>query len=320
MNSDITAYLETLKRRMVSSNTMKAYRADLAQLDEWLTGRELTPRNLTPDLLNEFVSELIDDGAAKTTVARKVTVIKVFCRWLVETGRLHADPSAGLRAPKPSKKLPKILSVEQAGAMIEAAIAGPGPVFLADFPGDFQPDFSESKVRARMREVAIIAILYDCGIRSAELVDLTLGDIVHDQNTLIIHGKGDKMRVVPFCEEVGDALRGWLQVRPAFRLASQVDPMAEPLFLTKTGRQMLTSDVRRMVEQVGRRCGLEVSPHMLRHAYATHLLQGGADVRTIQELLGHSSIQTTMIYTHVSDAFTRLQYDKAHPRSGNVGS
>ena len=299
-------FIATMRQRMLSPHTIRAYASDLAQLDAWLAPRDGSC--LDHAAVTAYASHLSTLGTAKSTVGRKIVSLRAFCRWLLEEHVIDADPTIGLRSPKPSQIIPKVLSQHDVGELLLAAQAGPGPVFLSDFPDDFPSGFAQ-RIPLRERDGLLVTLLYDCGLRSAEACDLRLGDVDLEERTLMIRGKGDKQRSVPFCDEVAISLREWLAVRPK-------KAKSDTVLVTVTGRSMQTSDVRRIVAEIGRRRGLVVSPHQLRHSYATHLLNGGADLRSIQVLLGHSSITTTQRYTHVSAEHARGQYLAAHPRAG----
>jgi len=308
------SFIATMHQRMLSPHTIRAYASDLAQLDAWLEPRDGSC--LDHATVTAYASHLSASGSAKSTVGRKIVSLRAFCRWLVDEGVIPVDPTIGLRSPKPSQTIPKVLSQHDVGELLLAAQAGPGPVFLTDFPGDFPAEipwrFAE-RIPLRERDLLLVTLLYDCGLRSAEACDLRLGDVDLKERTLMIHGKGDKQRAVPYCDEVGEAIEEWLAVRP-------VDAGSDTVLVTVSGRAMQTSDVRRIIGEIGRRRGLTVSPHQLRHSYATHLLERGADLRAIQVLLGHSSIVTTQRYTYVSPEHARGQYMAAHPRAGTVAS
>lgn len=306
---DPTDFLAELEQRMVSPHTVRAYRSDLAQFVAWLGARPLDAV-----AVHAYAAVLSTSGSARSTVGRKITSLRAWCRWLTEQGLLEADPSLGLRSPTPDDRLPAVLSEEEAGALLLAARDNPPAVFLSDFPSDFPGDFPgengpsfSQRISLRERDSLLITLLYDCGLRSQEVCDLRLSDVDTEGSYLLVRGKGEKQRLVPFCPEVAISLREWLALRPP--------ASADTVLVSVTGRALLTSDVRRIVAEVGRRIGLTVAPHQLRHSYATHLLEGGADLRAIQSLLGHARITTTERYTHVSNAHARRQYEAAHPRA-----
>jgi integrase/recombinase XerC len=314
----VDLFLAHLEQRMVSPHTIRAYRADLSSLSTFLLLHRCTVDTLDAKMVNAYAAHLASSSQARSTVGRKLTSLRSLCHWMLETGTITLDPTLSLRSPKPHNSLPRVLSQEEVGSLITAAQAGPGPVFQTDFPGDFPADFPAAfaeRISLKKRDTLLLMLLYDCGMRSDEAVSLRISDVRRDAHSLVVRGKGGKMRMVPYCDEVEQALTAWLTDRPSKPSSSRRLPNADTVLTSVTGRPLLTSDVRRIVGEIGRRVGLTVSPHMLRHSYATHLLDGGADLRAIQVLLGHSSLATTQRYTHVSDAHTRGQYEKAHPRA-----
>lgn len=301
------AFLRDLEVRGSSAATRRSYASDLQQLLEWLAGRELTVGDLGRREARAFSAELGRRGYAPATLARKLSTLRGFTRFLTEAGVLPADPARSLPGPRRRRRLPRVLSLHEVDTLV-AATEGTDPLAL--------------------RDRLILELLYGCGLRSMELVALRLGDVQPAQGQLIVRGKGGKMRVTPLGEEAAAALRRYLE-RGRGELQRQRGTKAgearagdararhdEPLLLSRSGRSLLTSDVRRLVVKYSRLAGIDpASPHMLRHAYATHMLERGADLRAIQELLGHASVSTTQVYTHVSGAHLRRTYDLHHPRA-----
>ena len=257
--------------------------------------------------MRAFSAELGRRGYAPATLARKLSTLRGFTRQLTERGVLAADPAHSLPGPRRRRRLPRVLSVADVDLLV-AATDGTDPLAL--------------------RDRLILELLYGCGLRSMELVALRLGDVQAAQAQLIVRGKGGKMRVVPLGDEAAAALRRYLErgrgelERQAAFAGRTGDAAAggtrreAPLLLSRSGRGLLTSDIRRLVVKYSRLAGIDpASPHMLRHAYATHMLERGADLRAIQELLGHASVSTTQVYTHVSGAHLRRTYDLHHPRA-----
>ncbi len=294
------AFLRELEVRGASVATRRSYASDLQQLFEWLAERDLIVSDLGRRQVRAFSAELGRRGYAPATLARKLSTLRGFARHLTESGVLAADPARSLPGPRRRRRLPRVLSVSDVDTLV-AATEGTDPLAL--------------------RDRLILELLYGCGLRSMELVALRLGDVQAAQAQLIVRGKGAKMRIVPMGDEAAAALRRYLErgrgelERPLGTAA--VEPRREaPLLLSKSGRCLLTSDVRRLVVKYSRLAGIDhASPHMLRHAYATHMLERGADLRAIQELLGHASVSTTQVYTHVSGAHLRRTYDLHHPRA-----
>ena len=320
------AFLRELEVRGGSAATRRSYSSDLQQLLEWLTEHGLTVADLGRRQVRAFSAELGRRGYAPATLARKLSTLRGLTRYLTETGVLAADPARSLPGPRRRRRLPRVLSVADADTLV-AATDGTDPLAL--------------------RDRLILELLYGCGLRSMELVALRLGDVQAAQAQLIVRGKGGKMRIVPLGDEAAAALRRYLErgrgeleraglradrsAQQGERTGASVEQGAAaggrsaalpatrreaPLVLTRSGRALLTSDVRRLVVKYSRLAGIDqASPHMLRHAYATHMLERGADLRAIQELLGHASVSTTQVYTHVSGAHLRRTYDLHHPRA-----
>jgi integrase/recombinase XerC len=294
------AFLRELEVRGASVATRRSYASDLQQLLEWLAGRDLTVSGLGRRQVRAFSAELGRRGYAPATLARKLSTLRGFARHLTESGVLAADPARSLPGPRRRRRLPRVLSVTDVDTLV-AATEGTDPLAL--------------------RDRLILELLYGCGLRSMELVALRLGDVQAAQAQHIVRGKGGKTRIVPMGDEAAAALRRYLErgrgelERP--QGAAAPEPRREaPLLLSKSGRGLLTSDVRRLVVKYSRLAGIDhASPHMLRHAYATHMLERGADLRAIQELLGHASVSTTQVYTHVSGAHLRRTYELHHPRA-----
>lgn len=313
-----TPFLDSLEASGVSVNTVRAYRSDTKQLLSWLDGQGLSAADLTRHVCRSYAAEIAMNGSAPATIARKVTSMRAFVRYLGESGVVTPTAADGIKTGRRPRNLPRVLSVPEAERVLDAALAA---VSAVTSPGsgcrtDCRPDFqgvseaiSETEtaleIRRRIRDVALLAVLYDCGLRSAEAVSLELSDVRRDDGMLIVHGKGSKMRMVPFSERTLAAIDAWLAVRS--------EAKCEALLTSLNGRALGTSDVRRIVAAGGRRVGLDVHPHMLRHSCATHLIGNGADIRVIQEFLGHASLATTAIYTHVSEAHLKAVYRQTHP-------
>jgi integrase/recombinase XerD len=304
-----TAFLRELQVRGASPATRRSYTSDLDQLLEWLALRGGSVDTLDRRAVRAFSAELGRRGYAPATLARKLSTLRGLSRFLTERGVLAADPARQLPGPRRRRRLPRVLNVHEVEALLAAA-DGTTPMAL--------------------RDRLVFELLYGCGLRSQELVALRLDDVDAVQAQLTVHGKGGKMRMVPVGDEAAAALRRYLQ-RGRGGLAGMAHTEAAPasagdvppgrsggrfLLLSRRGRGLLTSDIRRLVVKYCGIAGIEAaSPHMLRHAYATHMLEGGADLRAIQELLGHASVSTTQVYTHVSGAHLRRTYDLHHPRA-----
>ena len=274
--------------RGMGEKTRRAYGVDLAQLAGWASARELEPHALTHRELRHFAGVVSERGAMKSTVARKLAAIRTFYRHLVERGELEANPAELVSSPKKDSYLPKVLKPAEVAELLER-IPGSTPLDL--------------------RDRALLELAYAAGLRAEELVNLDVGSLDADAEEVRVEGKGGRTRVVPVGEHAWRALDRYLaRGRTVLGVGE-----SEALFLSKSGRRLSTSDVRRRLRIQTRRAG--ISPHTLRHSFATHLLEGGADLRAIQELLGHSSISTTQTYTRVESKRLKKAYARSHPRA-----
>jgi site-specific recombinase XerD len=283
-----------LRRRGAAERTRRAYGTDVGELATWASAQQTTPATVDYRLLRRYAARLSEGGAAPSTLARKLAAIRSFFRTLVEHGELGANPADLLPAPKQPERLPKTLKASEVARLLDA-IPGSGPLEL--------------------RDRALFEVAYACGLRAEELVDLDVGSVDFDDEQLRVEGKGAKTRFVPAGEPALKAIARYLErARPALAAAGEPEPA---LFLSKSGRRLSTSDVRRRLRGWTRHAAAQgaVHPHALRHSFATHLLEGGADLRAIQELLGHSSISTTQVYTRVESARLRAAYQRSHPRA-----
>ncbi len=288
-NSQLDSFTKSLRRRMVAPGTLRAYTADVAALLAH-TKQQLP----TSTSAASFVDGLISSGASPATVARKIAALRAFGRYLVDTNQLEQDPTSQLKGLRKTRSLPKTITQDDAARLLAVAS---DPNALPD-RGDRFP--------RRQRDELLIRLLYNCGLRSHEAAGLTTRDVDLKLGMLTIRGKGRKTRLVPF-DETTKARLGALLTTASTRSSA--------LLTTANGNSLATADIRRIVAYTSQAAGLpHVSPHMLRHAIATHLLEGGADLRVIQEFLGHSSVKTTEIYTHVSTVHLRAAYDAARPQ------
>ena len=272
----------------MGEKTRRAYGVDLAQLGDWAAGRGLEPSDVSHRDLRRFAAVLGENGAAKSTVARKLAAIRTFYRQLVERGEVDNNPADLVPSPKKDAYLPQVLKADEVAELLER--------IPASTPLD-------------LRDRAMFELAYAAGLRAEEitLLDTTSADA--DGEQVRVEGKGGRTRFVPVGEHAWRALDRYMtRGRPALDAGD-----SEALFLSKSGKRLSTSDVRRRLKLQGRRAG--ISPHTLRHSFATHLLEGGADLRSIQELLGHASISTTQTYTRVESKRLRMAYARAHPRA-----
>jgi site-specific recombinase XerD len=245
-------------------------------------------------MLRRYVAHLATRGMARRSVARKVSALRRYFRWLVRTGRLDHDPSASLSAPRGESRLPRVLHQDEVNALLEE----PPALVHEDPPA------------VRARDDAVLEVLYGSGLRVSELCGLGPADLDLERGRATVWGKGDKQRVVPLSAPSVLALRAWLAGPRAELLQEGTPPDA--LFVNQRGRRLTPRDVRRILD---RRATNPTHPHALRHTFATHLLDGGADLRAVQELLGHADLATTQRYTHVSRERLRAVYEASHPRA-----
>ncbi|OJU95512.1 MAG: integrase [Solirubrobacterales bacterium 67-14] len=273
--------------------TMAAYERDLGQLEAWARGLGLRPDQLGHKHLRRYAASLSAAGRAPATVARKLAAIRGFYGFLLRTGRVGQNPADLVSAPRRKAKLPQVLTAEQMSSLLDAVPSG-----------------SPLEIRDR----AMFELAYSCGLRSEEVLTLTIDSIDFDDELVRVLGKGSKHRLVPVGEPARRAVELYLsKSRPGL----VVDPAEQTLFLSRNGRPLSASDLTRRLAIRMREAAAAggVSPHALRHSFATHLLEGGADLRTIQELLGHASISTTQVYTHLDAARLRDAYAGSHPRA-----
>jgi integrase/recombinase XerC/integrase/recombinase XerD len=282
------------RTRGMGERTRRAYGVDLEQLAEWAAAQRLEPEELGHRELRRFAGVLSERGASRSTVGRKLAAIRAFYRHLVERGTIEANPGDLVASPRRDSYLPRVLRPGEVADLLER-VPATGPLEL--------------------RDRALLELAYSAGLRAQELVDLDVEAIDPDAEEARVEGKGGKTRVVPVGEPAWRALRRYMERgRPALAAAGDGE---RALFLSKSGRRLSTSDVRRRLGLQARRAALQggISPHTLRHSFATHMLEGGADLRSIQELLGHASVSTTQTYTRVESKRLKSVYSRAHPRA-----
>lgn len=289
----LAAFDRDLRARSLAERTRRAYAVDLGQFVEWAGERGLEPGDVRHRDVRRYGAGLSAEGAAAATVARKLAAIRGFYDFLVRSERLGQNPADLVSSPKREQKLPRVLSGEQARALLERIPA---------------------RTPLELRDRAMLELAYSCGLRCEEVVNLDADSVDFESEQVRVLGKGSKERLLPVGEPAQRALRRYLE-RGRHTLAA--DPREAALFLSKSGRRLHSSDVTRRLALWVREAALAagVSPHALRHSFATHLLEGGADLRTIQELLGHASISTTQVYTRVDAARLREAYAATHPRA-----
>jgi integrase/recombinase XerC/integrase/recombinase XerD len=304
--------IDDLARRDAAARTQRAYGVDLEQFAQWALEQGRVPSQVAPKDVRRYIAELTRRGAAPSTSARKLAALRALFSSQREHGAIAENPADLVSTPRRSSPLPRVLSAREVAALLDGIPSG-GPL--------------------QLRDRAMFELAYACGLRAEELVTLRLDDVDWDGEQLRVEGKGRKTRFVPVGEPAMLALRRYLErARGALEAPHSHDASrpqaldgaaavaAETVFLSKTGRALGTSDVRRRLRTwtsraaaVGDRAG--ISPHALRHSFATHLLDGGADLRTIQELLGHASVSSTQIYTRVESARLKSAYARSHPRA-----
>ncbi len=284
LDQEIQAFLDHLAVRR-SSNTVRAYGSDLAQLAEFLSGEMA----LSPEKLRLYLRK---HGVTPRTRARKLSTLRAFCRYLRTTGKVDSDPTEVLEAPIRRKSLPKALSRGQASELLDQSPDGQTP----------------------LRDRAILELIYSAGLRVSEAVSIDVDKVDFDTKTIQVIGKGSKARVTLFGRTCANALQDYISSERAPAISGQA------LFTNPKGGRITTRTVQNLIKRWAKRVGLPetVSPHTLRHSFATHLLDGGADLKSVQQLLGHESMATTQIYTHVSMERLRDAVKKSHPRSSGV--
>ncbi len=311
----VDEYLDYLAiERGASPNTIEGYGRDLRRYVAWLAERGVTqPEEVTRQLVAEHVSALQEVGLAPTSVERAVSACKGLHRFMVRERICEEHPTADLPLPKKPARLPDVLSREQAAAMLDEA----------NF--SYRDDPSKTVRRnavaraSLQRDRTILEVLYGCGLRVSELCGLDVREVMLDEEVLRVLGKGSKERIVPIMGSAARAMASWLdEWRPVLAEGHAPTPA---VFLNARGTRISRQSVHAICERYGRiyagREGLH--PHTLRHSFATHMLEGGADLRIVQELLGHASISTTQLYTHVDRTHIRMVYLEAHPRAHDRG-
>lgn len=280
-----------------SGNTVKAYVSDVTDLQNFMKSKNQNEiADIDLELIRDWLWRVSEKGLTKTTMARKSAAVRAFTAWLHKNGKIESDPGLKLRSPKASRTLPKVVSREA----MKDIFSKLEPLATKDNPAGIQ-------------DLLMVELLYGSGIRVSELVGLNLEDIDYGRKILRVTGKGNKQRMVPYSDPAGEALATWIRAgRPQFE--NEVSQNA--LLITSRGKRVGVRQVYSLVATVLIDTPVgQAGPHALRHSAATHLLDGGADLRAVQELLGHSSLATTQIYTHVSVDRLKQGYLKAHPRA-----
>ncbi len=291
--SALDSYTRELTTRGASAATLRAYGRDLLELGAWATDRGREPGQLVYRDLRAYAATLSGRRLAKSTIGRKLAAARGLHAHLLASEQAESNPADLLPTPKRDTRLPRVLGRDEVASLLDR-IPATGPL--------------------EVRDRALFELAYSCGLRAEEIVSLDLGDPDFESETVRVHGKGDKTRVVPVGEPAQRAVRRYLEISRQALGPAREEPA---LFISRRGRRLGPSDVRRRLEKWVREAAVagRVSPHTLRHSFATHLLEGGADLRSIQELLGHSSISTTQIYTRVEPSRLASEYAKSHPRA-----
>lgn len=289
----VAKFLRSLRERNASLHTIKAYTGDLAAFAEYVGSRGL--REIDHVTIRGFLSSLYEKGLSKTSVARALAAVRSLYRWLAQEGVVEQNPAALVSTPKLPKKLPRVPTMEEMNSVLDG-----GMPEIASFPE---------------RDRLMFELLYGCGIRNSELVGINLDDIRPSAESLLIRGKGKKERYMPFGDAVKLALAGYLSARQ--KILSDSRKSTPALLINQRGGRLTTRSVGRIIKKIAVAKGLspDVHPHTLRHAFGTHMLEEGADLRAIQEMLGHERLSTTQRYTQLSMKHLLSVYDQTHPRA-----
>jgi len=289
----VADFLRHLRERNASGHTIKAYRGDLANFATYAGSRAW--KEIDHITIRGFLSQLYENGLSKTSVARSLAAVRSLYRWLAQEGVVEQNPAKLVATPKLAKKLPRVPTIEEMNAVLD----GPMPE-VAGFPE---------------RDRLMLELLYGCGIRNSELTGINLDDIGLSAEAILIRGKGKKERYVPFGDSAKGALAAYLPARQA--TLGQARRNTPALLINQRGGRLTTRSVGRIIKKIAVAKGLspDVHPHTLRHAFGAHMLEEGADLRAIQELLGHERLATTQRYTQLSMKHVLDVYDRTHPRA-----
>lgn len=301
MDTELDRFAEYIRVvRNLAEHTVRAYATDVAEFIDFLEEEELgnDPSKLDSRVIRRYLARLHRRGISKSSVSRKLASLRAFFKFLLQKGKIEIDPTLGISGPKQEKKLPKYLRDDQIEALMLC------------------PDTSNS---LGLRDVAILEVMYATGVRVSELVKMNLRDVDLRAGEIRVLGKGSKERIVLLGRAAQEALHAYLEAGRRKLLASRGSEgeREDAVFLNKYGCRISARSIFRLLEKYFVRVSdeMKISPHVLRHTFATHMLERGADLRSIQELLGHSSISTTQVYTHVSRERLRQVYESAHPRA-----
>jgi integrase/recombinase XerC len=289
----VAQFLRSLRQRNASAHTIKAYAGDLRNFSTYVGSRPW--RSIDHVVIRGFLSHLYEKGLGKTSVARSLAAVRSLYRWLAQEGVVQQNPAALVSTPKLPKKLPRVPTIEEINTVLDGEMPE-----VAAFPE---------------RERLMLELLYGCGIRNSELISINLDDIHLSTEVILIRGKGKKERYVPFGDSVKAALTAYLPTRQKLVAERKKNTLA--LLINNRGGRLTTRSVGRIIKKIAVAKGLspDVHPHTLRHAFGTHLLEEGADLRAIQEMLGHERLSTTQRYTQLSMKHVLQVYDQTHPRA-----
>jgi len=289
----VAKFLRSLQERNASAHTIKAYRTDLAEFAEYVGPQGW--RDIDHVLIRGHLANLYERGLSKTSVARALAALRSLYRWLAQEGEVEHNPAALVATPKLPKKLPRVPTIEEVNTVLDTEM----------------PECSAFEQRDRV----ILELLYGCGIRNSELIGINLDDIRCSNEMILVRGKGRKERYVPFGESARAALQDYLAQRQ--RILAETRRAEKALLINLRGTRLTTRSVGRIVKRIAVARGLspDVHPHTLRHAFGTHMLEEGADLRAIQEMLGHERLSTTQRYTQLTVKHVMEVYDKTHPHA-----
>lgn len=291
MQTDLDSYFEHLRsERQVSPNTLDGYRRDLAKVQDYCTRQQLLHwAELKPHHVRQLIADQHRKGLSSRSLARLLSSLRGLYRYLNQEGRCQHDPADGISAPKGEKRLPRLLDTDRAMQLLDGGIED-------DFIG--------------YRDQAMLELFYSSGLRLSELVGLNLDQLDLPAGLVQVQGKGNKARVLPVGRKAREALQAWLPLR------ALANPQDGAVFISQQGRRLGARAVQLRVRQAGvRELGQHLHPHMLRHSFASHILESSQDLRSVQDLLGHADISTTQIYTHLDFQHLAKVYDQAHPRA-----
>jgi len=295
----VAKFIRSLQERNASAHTIKAYRTDLAQFAEYAGPQSW--RDIDHIFIRGYLANLYERGLSKTSVARALAALRSLYKWLAQEGEVEQNPAALVATPKLPKKLPRVPTIEEVNTVLDAAM----PECSA---------FAE-------RDQVILELLYGSGIRNSELIGINLDDIRWSNEVMLVRGKGRKERYVPFGDSAKSAVQAYLPARQRV-LGETKRTQEKALLINLRGQRLTTRSVGRIVKQIAVARGLspDVHPHTLRHAFGTHMLEEGADLRAIQEMLGHERLSTTQRYTQLTVKHVMDVYDKTHPHAKKAAS